>query len=234
VPAAVGLLVLSACQATVRVDVAVNPGGSGTVSVTASLDASAAQAVGPLQLSDLEQAGWRIDGPHPTAGGGLTVTASKPFRNPAEAEQVIDEISGPSGPFHDLHVSRQRSVLGSRTTIRVSGAIDLTCGVQCFTDPALQQQLAAAGASAGTGLPPDVNLAFDVGVHLPNKTASWRGRLGDKTTLAATSQTWDTSRIVIVGVVAAVVVLFVFGGLFVTRRRAHRPRHARRSRSGPR
>ena len=59
-----------------RVNVDVSAAGHGTVSVTLDLDRSAADAVGQLQLSDLEQAGWRVAGPHPTPGGGLTVTAS--------------------------------------------------------------------------------------------------------------------------------------------------------------
>jgi hypothetical protein len=219
---------LSACQAVVRVNVDVSAGGSGTVSVTLDLDRSAAQAVGPLQLSDLEQAGWRVAGPRPTPGGGLTVTASKPFRSPAEAEQIIAEISGSNGPFHDLHLSRRQSLLGSRTTITARGTVDLTCGVQCFTDPALQQQLGAAGGS-GLSLPPDTRVAFHLTFHLPGKSASWQGGLGERSTLVATGRTWDTGRLLGGGVLVALMVAgLVVIVVIVAGRRPHAPRHVRR------
>jgi hypothetical protein len=173
-----------------------------------------------LHVSDLMQAGWRIDGPHPTANGGMTVTASKPFRNPTEAEQVIAEVSGSNGPFHDLRLSRQRSLLTNRTTVR--GTIDLTCGLQCFSDPALQQQL---GSAAGANLGSD-SLAFNVVVHLPGKTAEWQPKLGQKTTVVATSRMWDRTRILLgaVGAVLVVVVLVLVGALVVRRGRRRRRR----------
>jgi hypothetical protein len=211
---------LSACQAVVNVNVAVTAAGRGTVSVTLDLDRSAAEAVGQLQLSDLEQAGWRISGPHPTPGGGLTVTASKPFQSPAEAEQIIAEISGSNGPFHDLHVSRRQSLLGSRTTITARGTVDLTCGAQCFTDPALQQQLGAAGGG-GVSLPADARVVFHLTFHVPGRSASWQGGLGERGTLAATGRTWNAGRLV----AGAVVVLLVIGVVVVVvARRAHATR----------
>ncbi|HSS10288.1 MAG TPA: hypothetical protein VLL25_10400 [Acidimicrobiales bacterium] len=202
-----------------RVDVEVKADGSGTVTVTAQLDQEAAQSVpdlaAELRTADLVQAGWRVDGPRPVVGGGLLVAASKPFRTPAEAEQVIAEISGPNGPFHDLHISRQRSLLATRTTVR--GTIDLTCGLQCFSDPALQQQLAGANLGSGT-------FAFGVAVHLPGKTASWQPKLGEKTPVMVSSRMWDGTRIVLLLVGAAVVVLVLIGlgVVAVGRRRRHR------------
>jgi hypothetical protein len=196
----------------------VSAAGRGTVSVTLDLDRSAAEAVGHLQLSDLEQAGWRISGPGPTPGGGLTVTASKPFQSPAEAEQIIAEISGSNGPFHDLHVSRRQSLLGSRTTITARGTVDLTCDVQCFTDPALQQQLGAAGGG-GLSLPADARVVFHLTFHLPGKSASWQGGLGGRGTLAATGRTWNTGRLLAGGVLVALVVVGLV--VVVVGRRAH-------------
>jgi hypothetical protein len=217
---------LAACQATVRVNVDVTAAGRGTVSVTLDLDRSAAEAVGQLQLSDLEQAGWRITGPRPTAGGGLTVTASKRFQSPADAEQIVGEVSGSNGPFHDLHISRHQSLLGSRTTVTARGTVDLTCGVRCFTDPALQQQLAAAGGAGvlgGVGGPggpggADVKVAFDVTLHVPGKSAAWQGGLGEKTTLAATGRTWDKARLVAGAVLVLLIVVLVVATVRMRRR----------------
>ena len=205
----------------VRVNVDVSAGGSGTVSVSLDLDRSAADAVGQLQLSDLEQAGWRVAGPRPTPGGGLTVTASKPFQSPAEAEQIIAEISGSNGPFHDLHLSRRQSLLGSRTTITARGTVDLRCGVQCFSDPALQQQLGAAGGRLS--LPADAGVVFRVTFHVPGKSASWQGALGERGSLAATGRTWNTGRLIAgVALVALIVVGLV---VIVVGRRGRSRRH---------
>jgi hypothetical protein len=203
----------------VRVNVDVSAGGSGTVSVTLDLDRAAADAAGQLQLSDLEQAGWRVAGPRPTPGGGLTVTASKPFQSPAEADQIIAEISGSNGPFHDLHLSRRQSLLGTRTTITARGTVDLRCGVQCFSDPALQQQLGAAGGRLS--LPADAGVVFRLTFHVPGKSASWQGGLGGHGTLAATGRTWNTGRL-IAGV--ALLALIVIGGVLVARRGRSRRR----------
>ena len=220
------VIVLAACQANVRVNIYVSRAGSGTVSVTLDLDRSAAQSVGQLQLADLEEAGWRISGPHPTAGGGLTVTASKPFPSPAEAEQVIGEVSGSNGPFHDLHISRHQSLLGSRTTVTARGTVDLTCGVQCFADPALQQQLAAAGgagvlgSAGGPGGPgASQTVGFNVALHVPGKSTAWQGRLGEKTTLAATGHTWDKARLV-AGVVLVALIVGLAAIVLMRKRRA--------------
>jgi hypothetical protein len=222
IPAAI---LLGACQATVRVNVDVTTAGSGTVSVTLDLDRSAAEAVGQLQLSDLQEAGWRISGPRPTAGGGLTVTASKPFQSPAEAQQIIGEVSGSNGPFRDLHISRRQSLLGSRTTVTARSTVDLTCGVQCFTDPALQQQLAGAGGAGALGGAggSDVKLGFNVALHVPGKSAAWQGRLGDKTTLAATGRTWDKARLV-AGLVLIALIVVLVAIVLVKRRSASRSR----------
>jgi hypothetical protein len=203
----------------VRVNVDVSAGGSGTVSVTLDLDRAAADAAGQLQLSDLEQAGWRVAGPRPTPGGGLTVTASKPFQSPAEADQIIAEISGSNGPFHDLHLSRRQSLLGTRTTITARGTVDLRCGVQCFSDPALQQQLGAAGGRLS--LPADAGVVFRLTFHVPGKSASWQGGLGGHGTLAATGRTWNTGRL-IAGV--ALLALIVISGVLLARRGRSRRR----------
>jgi hypothetical protein len=221
------VILLAACQATVRVTIDVTAAGSGTVSVTLDLDRSAAEAVGQLQLSDLRQAGWRISGPRPTAGGGLTLTATKPFRSPAEAEQIIAEVSGSNGPFHDLHITRRQSLLGSRTTVTARGTVDLTCGVQCFTDPALRQQLAANGGPGvlgGAGGPgggggSDVKVGFVVTMRVPGKSAAWQGGLGEKTSLAATGRTWDKARLVAGVALVALIVVVVIAAV-VRRRRA--------------
>ncbi len=100
------LLVLSACQVDVRVDLDVAPDGSGMVSFEAQLDKAAQEAIGDLEsqlrVSDLERAGWTIT---TTAGeNGTNVRATKPVVDATQWQGVLDEIVGP-GVFNNVDVS---------------------------------------------------------------------------------------------------------------------------------
>jgi hypothetical protein len=242
------ILCLSACQATVRIGIVVGPKGAGTVSVTASLDHDAAAAVPDLaqtlRTADLRQAGWRIDGPSPVPGGGMTVVVTKAFSTPAEAVQVLGELSGPTGPFRDLNLVRDTSLLGTTTTF--TGTVDLTCGLACFGDPQLQQTL---GANLGldptklqqAGIDPAQILTFEVGVRLPGTLQSsnaaarahgesqWVFKLGAKGTVDTSSRIAHHDRLVQIEVVVAVVVVLLLGlaTWLLLRRRRRRKRDDR-------
>lgn len=216
--AALIVLLLSACQATVQVGIDAHGDGSGTITVTARLDAEAAASVPhlaqELRTSDLVKAGWRVDGPKAAPGGGVVVSASKPFRNSAEAAAVVAELSGPSGPFHDLRIERRQSLFSTRTTFR--GTVDLTCGLHCFADPQLQQDLGGADLGldpaklqADAGVILNRLFTFEVAVRLPGSVqssnapaqagngAQWRPNLGDKAVLTATAHAWNTTHILL-------------------------------------
>jgi hypothetical protein len=254
--AALVVICLPACQATVRVGINVAASGAGTVTVTATLDRDAASAVpdlaGMLRTADLQQAGWQIQGPTPAPGGGVTVVASRDFLTPAQAAEVIGELSGPAGPFHDLKVSRDVSRRG--TTTAVNGTVDLTCGLACFGDSQLRQTL---GANVGldpaqlqeAGIDPSQILNFAVDVRLPgvpqssnapvqaNGESQWQIKLGSKATLAMSSRIVRHSRnqvIIIVVVAAVVVVLIVVGVVTWLRRRRRRSRPEGGGAGGPR
>ena len=236
---------LSACQATVRVGINVGANGAGTVSVTATLDHDAAAAVPDLaqtlQTADLRQAGWHIDGPTPVTGGGTTLVVTKAFSNPAEAVEVLGELSGPSGPFRDLDVVRDSSLLGTTTTF--TGTVDLTCGLACFGDPQLQQTLGAnlgldPAKLAQAGIDPAQILTFEVGVHLPgsprtsnapvraNGESQWVLKLGTKQSLSASSHIAHHDRLLEIEIAVAVVVVVVLAvvtWLLLRRRRRRRP-----------
>jgi hypothetical protein len=240
------VLALSACQATVRVGIDARSNGSGTVSVTVLLDKEAAQAIPDLaqqlRTSDLVKAGWQIKGPTGAAGGGSTVMASKPFANAAEEAQVVGELSGPTGPFHDFQLKQQRSFFATRTTF--SGHVDLTCGLRCFGDSQLQQQL--GGASLGldpaklqqnSGIILDRIFKFEVSVRLPGSVqssnapsqagngAQWQPKLGDQATLTATARVVNSGRIALLVVVGVVLLVLAIGVTLVLRRqrRPQRP-----------
>jgi hypothetical protein len=231
---------LSACQVTVRTGINANRDGSGSVAVTAQLDHEAAQAVPDLgqqlQTSDLVKAGWRIDGPKPGPGHGVLVTASKAFANPTQARQVITELSGANGPFHDFHLTRHRSFFTTRTAFQ--GRVDLTCGLACFGDTGLQQQLGPdlgldpARLQKDAGIILDRLFKFEVQVRLPGSLqssnapsqagngAQWRPRLGDQATLTATARAWNGPQLALLGIV--VLLVLAAAALAVVRLRRRR------------
>jgi hypothetical protein len=232
---------LSACQATIRIGINANSHGGGTVSASVLLDKEATQAVPDLgqqlRTSDLLRAGWRVQGPTPVAGGGTIVTATRAYRNPTEAMQIVNDLSGPTGPFHDFHFRQRRSFFSTSTSF--SGNVDLSCGLRCFGDAQLQQQLGGdlgvdpAKLQRQSGVILDRLFKFEVAVRLPGSLRSsnapgqagngavWQPKLGDKATLTATARAINATRIalVAVAVVAALVVVVV---LLLRRRRGGR------------
>jgi hypothetical protein len=238
--AAGALLLLSACQATVGVGVDESASGRGQVVVTVALDQEAAQTVpdlaSQLRTGDLGKAGWKIEGPSPAPNHGVVVRATKPFANGAELARAVDQLSG-TGPFHpfqSFQVVRHRSFFATRT--RFQGKVDLTCGLRCFGDQQLQQQL--GGSDLGfdpaqlqqlTSVILDRIFRFQVSVRLPGSVTSsnapaqagngavWSPSLGQQATLAASARQWDTRRIGLLAVALACVIALV--AMTVVRRR---------------
>jgi hypothetical protein len=249
VPAPVFALVaafaLSACQATLRVGIDAHRDGSGTVTVTATLDRDAAGVVGDLgqqlRTADLAQAGWTVSGPRPVPDGGVEIQAAKPFGNRAEAIRVLAELSGGApgkgtGPFNGLAIDERRGFLASTMTFH--GVVDLTCGLACFGDAALQQQLGGpamgidpAKLQQQTGNNLNRILRFEVAVRLPGtlrssnaatkaaNSAEWQFGLGDKVQLAATSRSWNATNMVSLAIAITVVAGLLAAVAFVIRRR---------------
>lgn len=140
---ALAALVLAAgCQLDVALDVEVASDGSGLVTVGIGLDAAGLARAGnldqQLRVDDLKAAGWTVSGPTPE-GATTWVRASKPFADPAQANQVIAEVAGPDGPFQGFAVAVDDGLGG--TTYRVTGTIDLADGPAMFSDPALAAAL---------------------------------------------------------------------------------------------
>src|SRR4051794_27316348 len=129
----------TACQVTVAVGVDANADGSGLVTVTATLDKDAAAQAGSLALDDVRDAGWTVDAPRTLADGGQSIRATKPFSTPAGLTVVMAEVSGPTGPFHDFHLTRHQSALATKTAF--TGTVDLTGGLGAFADNDLRAAL---------------------------------------------------------------------------------------------
>jgi hypothetical protein len=212
-------LMLSACTLHLDMRVQVNPDGSGSVEVQATLDAGAVQRAGGdlsavLDLDGMRADGWTVDGPTATADGGATVTLRQAFRNPAEAREVFADLAGPGSdsPFEGLRIDVDRGAFQDRWHLR--GAVDLDRGTQV---PGTPGDLAALDQQLGGAL--DRLLTLRIGVRLPGDVRSnattkaangavWQVRFGDgRLDLDATGTRNHPAPFIALGVGALVVIL---------------------------
>jgi HAD superfamily hydrolase (TIGR01509 family) len=139
----VGLFVVGGCRADATVTVVVDDEhGSGRVHVDVELDREALdrlEGIEQLRFDDLIAAGWEVDPAVELDDGGATVAARKPFADPAGMVEVLDEVSGPDGPYSRLGLRIERSF--ARTEYRFEGVLDGSVGVEPFADPALAAAL---------------------------------------------------------------------------------------------
>ncbi|CAN0502574.1 unnamed protein product, partial [Phaeothamnion confervicola] len=126
-------LALSACKVDVDVAVDVRADGSGTVTVTALADGELVTAtpglVDDLRFEDAVAAGWTVDGPSNTTGGGLRVVLSHTFDSAAEGTALLRSINGTGGPVHDVAIALDGSSVALTGSLRVDG------GLNAFADP---------------------------------------------------------------------------------------------------
>lgn len=221
------VVVLGACQVRTTVTVDVAADGSGTVEVAVSLDEEAlAQipdadgdgAAGPGDLSalvrveDLDAAGWAVTDPRASGEGGASLSASRAFGTPEEADRILGELTGPSGPLRDLHVTRTESF--GRTELGFSGTADLSGGLEAFGDGGLAAALEgeplgadAAAIEASIGQPLADAFAVEIRSRLDGDEAAWAPRLGDgPVDMAAASTRYDVPVLVLSAVAVAALV----------------------------
>lgn len=225
-------LALSACTLELDVQVELEGDGSGQVVVLATLDAEAVARVGGdlesvVALDELRADGWSVDGPTRDGDGGQVLRLRQPFADPDEAEEVFADLAGEGGPFRDLTVAREQSLLETRW--RFSGSVDLErdapvpraaappaddaggLGEEPEEEAAVEATLGELADRLGASL--DRVLQLRVGVRLPGDVESnattradngavWQVRFGDgPLDLAA------TGRSIRPGVVAGIVVV---------------------------
>jgi FMN phosphatase YigB (HAD superfamily) len=148
----VALLVLTGCQAEVTVTVLVDDElGSGWVSVDVELDREAVDrldGIDQLRFEDLTAAGWQVSEPVEADDGSVDLSATKRFADAAAMVSVLDEVSGPNGPYARLGLRVERSF--ARTDYRFEGVLDGSVGIDAFADPSLATVL--DGLPFGTDL----------------------------------------------------------------------------------
>jgi hypothetical protein len=255
-PLAALVLLASACEVRTRVHVTAEEDGSGVVEVAVGLDREALAQVPDLdgngtsdvtdlvaliRTDDLEAAGWRVHEPDAVGSGMTWIRVSKPFGTPEEANAVLAEVSGPSGPLRDMRLSRSTGF--ASTDLSFTGTADLSGGLEAFGDSGLAQALDgeplgedAAQVEQRIGEPLTEAFHLDVVVDLPGKAAQWSPRLGSEAQrLSATGSVrdWPVVLLTVLAVlcIVAAVAAAVWLGLVAPQgrgERAHVP--ARRGR----
>lgn len=232
----VALGLASGCRVDADVDVAVRRNGSGTVAVTVRLDQDAAIRVpnlaNQLRTDDLKAAGWTVSGPRPAPGGGLTLVARARFTRVADVGPLVDQLAGARGP---LRATLERHHSFGRDRFTFAGTLDLSKGLDTFSDPAFRQRLGDQPldqilAGQPSALVASSQVRFTL--SLPGRVASeprardhqrvqWKATLGQPPVeLRATSdQRSGATRVFSIVAVAAVtaLVLTVMGALILRR-----------------
>jgi hypothetical protein len=170
----VSVLALSACRLDVTVDVAMEPDGTGVVTVEAIADAElVAQVPGladDLRLEDAIANGWEVAGPIESADGGLSLTLTHGFTSHVELANVLNSI-GP--PFTGMAAAR--TTADEQTTNAIDGELVLADGFESFADTDL---LDAVGGMpfgdefAAMGTTPSESMSFVFRVSLPGELIS--------------------------------------------------------------
>ena len=252
------LVLLGGCRVDTQVSVVDRGGGHGTISVTATFDSEAVQALGgqtglarQLSVTDLTASGWAVNGPVADPGGGATVTVRHGYSSPSEASRLFADLAGSGAasnrPFK-LALSTQRGVFHVHESL--SGRIDLSCGLSCFGDQGLQSALGNAnGVSAGpllqtAGKQPGQVFGFTFRARMPGSLQTdnavsrdrsgltWSTPLGQATQISAESETLNAGNIVLISVIGGLVIVGLAALVYFRRRRRSGGGSARRSGRG--
>lgn len=193
----VGLLVLlvaSACRVDTTVDIKVEEDGSGLVTIAIDADLEAVNLLvedpADLRFSDLEAAGWDLDGPE-VDDGGITLTARKPFLSPEDLPDVLAELMGEDLIFSNVALDQQHefAMFGLRpaeTSYTFAADIDPTPDLEALGDETLAalldgfplgRSLIRVGEDAG--VPISNTLGLVVNVTLPANVSTETGEAVD-------------------------------------------------------
>lgn len=150
------------------------PDGTGTVAVVAVADAELMAEVpdlaDDLRLDDAVAAGWTVEGPTATDGGGLSVRLTHDFHSAEELANVLNSIGPPL-----TEMAAARTTQDDVTTNAISGTLVLADGYASFSDTDLTE--AVGGLPFGdrieaSGVAPQDALSFTLRASLPGELVS--------------------------------------------------------------
>ena len=250
-------VLLSACNMTVQIDTHLNDHGGGNVGLQISMDREVRDLLegsnngqGLTRLEDLfgglRDQGWVVTRTEPS--GGLTLQATRAFKDKAGFTAALVELSGGSAGNgtlggYTLDYTSRGSFLKTKT--QFSGRVDTTSWrniiAASVTHGNQQQAQSILDAAADrfhfeihASLPGSVAVTNGDGT-VTNDVAVWRPRLGGVVQIGAQSSAIKTASLLIVGLPVLLILAGV--GWFVLGRRqrpliteAPTPAHRRRER----
>jgi hypothetical protein len=184
VAAFAAVIVLASCRVDLDITLAVQPNGTGEISVVITADkdivAKAPGLKADVRTGDLVAAGWKVLGPTDTKDGGLTITLTHEFLGPAEATTLLGQISGTRGPLHEMVITRTGK--DTNSTYTLAGRLEVNGGLSAFADDATLNLLgeapyAADVQTAGLDLGDAVGITFNA--ILPGTVNSTTGQTAD-------------------------------------------------------
>jgi hypothetical protein len=234
--------VLAGCQVKLAVHTTVEADGSGTVEVAVGLDAEAVAEAGDLaaqlRVDDLRAAGWTVTEPTEEDDGYTWVRATKPFADAEAASAVLDEVNGADGAFGGWVVDKSSSPLS--TSYSVAGSIDLTKGLETFSDAQLDQSLGGDGLGgtvaqieADQGRPVSEMVDVAITVTVPGATRTYTPTLADAEPTPVKVTSSRATGLVNILLLVAVVLVAVPVLLWLRQRAARRRAAAGRDRPRP-
>ncbi len=176
----------ASCRVDVNVNIAMKVDGSGLITITAVADAAvvkqAPSLATDLRFDDVKTAGWTVVGPTAEPTGGLRVVLTKTFQTPAQATEILANVSGPNGPLVGIALAREHT--GALTTFHLNGTLQVTGGMSAFSDETL---LSAVGATpyarelAAAGVQPADAVGITLTAGLPGAVKTTTGAQGGGT-----------------------------------------------------
>ena len=250
-------VLLSACNMTVQINTRLNDHGGGTVGLQISMDREVRDLLegsnkgqGLSRLEDLfgglRDQGWVVSRTEPS--GGLTLEATRAFKDKAGFNAALAELSGGSAGNgtlggYSLDYTSRGSFLKTKT--QFSGRVDTTswrniiAAAVTHGDQKAAQSILDAAADRfhfeiHASLPGAVAVTNGDGT-VTNDVAIWRPRLGGVVQIGAQSSAIKTASLLTIGVPA--LLLLAAAGWFILGRRqrpliteAPTPAHRRRER----
>ena len=175
------LLSVSACTIQLRVEIDLAEDGSGQITAGIGLDEEARSQPAlqnveeALRISDLIEAGWEFESAGLGSDGREWFEATKSFNNPDDLQKVLNELTNSPEAFKDWKFSSE--ITSKTRDFAVSGVVDLSDGLNLFTDEPLNNLLdepplgiAIETLEESLGIPINETVSLQVIINLPDQS----------------------------------------------------------------
>jgi hypothetical protein len=212
---------LSGCRGDATVNVKANETGAGLVAVDVVLDHDATVSLGTipseqLLTNDLAASGWAISGIVPANGGGSTIHAERAFASVGQANQILQQLTGPKGALSSFRLVKKRGLTG--TTVGLQGTVDLSEGLGLLGDAGLKaltnstSNLGITDAEVARQVGGDLKKAFTftMKTDLIDQANTFKVALGSKQRVSVSAKRFAFERLVgVVAVIASLIGLII-------------------------